>query len=98
MPVTFDPEQAETRVMHDLVDFAGADVLEVGCGDGRLTLRYANRARLVLALDPDAAEIERARASLPEQLCHTVTFQVADVTSLVLPPAAFDVAVLSYSL
>ena len=98
MAVVIDPEQAETRVIHELIDFSGTDVLEVGCGDGRLTWRYADRTRSVLALDPDAAAIGRARASLPEALRHTVTFQVADIRSMDLPPAAFDVVVFSYSL
>ena len=98
MAVALDPEHAETRAIHDLIDFSGTDVLEVGCGDGRLTWRYADRTRSVLALDLDAAAIKQARASLPEPLQHTVTFQVADITSVKLPPAAFDVVVFSYSL
>lgn len=98
MAVLRDPEQAETRAIHELIDFAGADVVEVGCGDGRLTWRYADRTRSVLAFDPDAAAMEHARASLPEQLRHLVTFQVADITSVNVPPGAFDVVVLAWSL
>jgi ubiquinone/menaquinone biosynthesis C-methylase UbiE len=98
MAVEEDPVHTETRVIHDLIDFSGTDVLEVGCGDGRLTGRYADRTRSVLAIDRDAAAIEQARASLPELLWHTVTFQVADITSIKLSPAAFDVVVFSYSL
>jgi 2-polyprenyl-3-methyl-5-hydroxy-6-metoxy-1,4-benzoquinol methylase len=101
MAVLRDPEEAETQAIYELVDFAGADVLEVGCGDGRLTWRYAERTRSVLALDPDPAAIEQARASLahlPEQLRQTVTFQVADITSADLPSEAFDVIVLAWSL
>ncbi len=89
MAVADHPEHAETRVIHDLIDFSGTDVLEVGCGDGRVTWRYAERTRSVLALDPDAAAIEQARASLadlPEPLRHTVAFQVADITTVDLPP------------
>ena len=37
MAARFDPEQVETRVIHDLVDFDGKDVLEIGCGDGWVT-------------------------------------------------------------
>ena len=98
MAVVIDPEQAETRVIHELIDFSGTDVLEVGCGDGRLTWRYADRTRSVLALDLDAAAIERARASLPEPLRRTVTFQVADILTVELAPATFDVVVFSHSL
>ncbi|HEV2461547.1 MAG TPA: class I SAM-dependent methyltransferase [Ktedonobacterales bacterium] len=101
MTVLRDPEQAETGVIHELINFIGADVLEVGCGDGRLTWRYAERTRSVLALDPDADAVEQARAGLaelPERLRHKVAFQVADITSADLPSEAFDVVVLAWSL
>jgi 2-polyprenyl-3-methyl-5-hydroxy-6-metoxy-1,4-benzoquinol methylase len=101
MAVLRDPEEGETRAIHELVEFAGADVLEVGCGDGRLTWRYAERTRSVLALDPDAAAIEQARASLaalPDHWRHMVTFQVADITSVDPPSEVFDVVVLASSL
>lgn len=101
MAVLRDPEQAETRAIHELVEFSDRDVLEVGCGDGRLTWRYADRTRSVLALDPDAAAIEQARAhldDLPEERRPRVIFQVADITHEALPAAAFDVALLAWSL
>ena len=101
LAVRRDPEEAETRTIHELVAFAGVDVLEVGCGDGRLTWRYVERTRSVLALDPDAAAIEQARASLanlPDQLRHGVAFQAADITNVDLPAEAFDVVVLASSL
>ena len=39
MPVLLDPEEAETRVLHALIDFTGTDVLEIGCGDGEWCFR-----------------------------------------------------------
>src|SRR5258708_8190640 len=90
MAVLRDPEQAETRAIHRLIDFWGADVLEVGCGDGRLTWRYAERTRSVLALDPATAAIEHARASLPDQWRPAVTLPVSDMTRGDLPRAAVD--------
>ncbi|HLY30882.1 MAG TPA: class I SAM-dependent methyltransferase [Ktedonobacterales bacterium] len=98
MSVLLDPEETETRVIHALVDFTNADVLDVGCGDGRLTWRFAERAHSVLGIDPLAASIEKARASVPARLRARVTFQVADVTTAELPQSAFDRVVLSWSL
>lgn len=98
MTASIDPEGSEVRVIHELVDFTEADVLEVGCGDGRLTWRYADQARSVLAIDPDPVKIERARASTPPSLRSTVRFVTADVTELDLSPSAHDVAVLAHSL
>jgi 2-polyprenyl-3-methyl-5-hydroxy-6-metoxy-1,4-benzoquinol methylase len=98
MPIALDPEHAETRAMHTLVDFTGADVLEVGCGEGRLTWRFAEQARTVLALDPEASAIATAQASCPAPLRQKVTFQMADITTVELEPAAYSVVVLSWSL
>jgi ubiquinone/menaquinone biosynthesis C-methylase UbiE len=98
MGYVIDPEGNETRVIHDLIDFRGRDVLEVGCGDGRLTWRYAGQARSVLALDPNAERVEQAIAAIPAALMPTVAFQMADIAEASVPSEAFDVAVLSWSL
>lgn len=98
MPVLLDPEEAETRILHALLDFTGKEVLEIGCGDGRMTWRFASSARSVLALDPVAQSIAEAQtvAAIPSQ--SNVTFQVGDITTATLPHAAFDVAIFSWSL
>jgi ubiquinone/menaquinone biosynthesis C-methylase UbiE len=96
--VLLDSEEAETRAIHELIDFTNRDVLDVGCGDGRLTWRFAEPTHSVLGLDPIAESIATARASVPAGLQAKVSFQVADITTTDLPPAAFDVVVLSWSL
>jgi ubiquinone/menaquinone biosynthesis C-methylase UbiE len=93
-----DPEGVETRVIHDLISFHGKDVLEIGCGDGRLTWRYAGHTASVLALDPDETRITAAREGTPAALRSIVEFQVGDIVTFDLPEAAFDVAVFSWSL
>jgi 2-polyprenyl-3-methyl-5-hydroxy-6-metoxy-1,4-benzoquinol methylase len=98
MTMLHDPEQAETRAVHDLVSFSGADVLEVGCGDGRLTWRFAEQARTVLAQDPKAEAIATAQENCPPALRQKVTFQTADITTATLDPAEYDIVVLSWSL
>jgi ubiquinone/menaquinone biosynthesis C-methylase UbiE len=98
MTALLDPEEAETRVIHDLIDFADKAVLDVGCGDGRMTWRFAEQTRSVLGLDPVTSSIEQAHLDIPAHLRSKVTFQVADITSAQLPPAAFDVVALSWSL
>ncbi|MEX2623930.1 MAG: class I SAM-dependent methyltransferase [Acidimicrobiia bacterium] len=95
---SIDPEGTEIEVIHELVDFSGKKVLEVGCGDGRMTRRYADRAALVLALDPNAEKIEGAIDSTPEPLRSKVRFRVADIADAELAQQAFDVAILSHSL
>ena len=75
MTVRVDPENNETRALLDLIDFTGKRVLEVGCGDGRLTWRYADWAEHVIAIDPKVDAIQHARENLPEELKGRVEFQ-----------------------
>lgn len=98
MAVLLDPEEAETRVIHTLVDFAGKDALDVGCGDGRMTWRFAAHTHSTLGIDPGAESIATAQATTPTALRSKVSFQVGDIITADLPRAAFDVVALSWSL
>lgn len=98
MSYVIDPQGVETRVIKDLVDFDGLRVLEVGCGDGRMTWRFAEKAASVLALDVDQEKIEAARRATPDDLRSKVRFETTDITEEKLAGDSFDAAVLSYSL
>ena len=98
MGYILDPEQQELRALDDLVDFAGKDVLEPGCGDGRLTWRYAPRAASVLAIDPDAGAVEKARRQAPAGTSANVAFRVGDLFATDLPRSASDVVLFSGTL
>jgi ubiquinone/menaquinone biosynthesis C-methylase UbiE len=93
-----DPSGTEARALEALGDFEGKRVLEVGCGDGRLTLLYAERAAEVLGIDTEEESIREARGALPDRLRDRVEFRVADVQALDVPRQKFDIAFLSWSL
>lgn len=93
-----DPGGAETAALALLGGLEGARVLELGCGDGRLTYRYAPWTRSVLAIDPDEEAIASARRDLAAALAGRVRFKVGDAVGLEQPPAAFDAVFLSHSL
>jgi 2-polyprenyl-3-methyl-5-hydroxy-6-metoxy-1,4-benzoquinol methylase len=92
-----DPEGSEAGVLGRTADFTSARVLEVGCGDGRLTWLYAPRAESVLGLDPDEEQIAVARSATPPELSDRVQFEVGEAEDL-SRTAVFDVAFLSWSL
>jgi ubiquinone/menaquinone biosynthesis C-methylase UbiE len=73
-------------------------VLEVGCGDGRLTLGIAERAVSVFAFDPDEEAIAAARENLPGELSDRVTYRVASATAIEIPHSAYDIVLFSWSL
>jgi 2-polyprenyl-3-methyl-5-hydroxy-6-metoxy-1,4-benzoquinol methylase len=98
MPGVLDPEASHLAALRRLQDFTGARVIEVGCGDGRLTLGIAEQATSVLAFDPDEAAVATARAALPRALAGRVTYQVASATDIAITASSCDVVVFSWTL
>ena len=100
MTIRVDPENNEPRALFDLIDFNGQRVLEIGCGDGRLTWRYADRAAHITAIDPFERSIVRARENLPEQLRSRVKFRhiAFDDFAVESRSSTFDITILSWSL
>lgn len=100
MSIKADSDYGETRALFDVVNFRGHHVLEIGCGDGRLTWLYADQAARVTAIDPSAEQIAVAKNSLPNHLRSQVDFQVAAFEDFAAAGASsvFDIAILSYSL
>jgi 2-polyprenyl-3-methyl-5-hydroxy-6-metoxy-1,4-benzoquinol methylase len=98
MAVLLDPEDTELKALHDYADFAGKRVLEIGCGDGRLTWRYADRTASIVAIDPKAEDIEAALVDCPDELRARIDFRVTRLEELEFPAEKFDLALLSWSL
>jgi ubiquinone/menaquinone biosynthesis C-methylase UbiE len=95
---TIDPDGVEIMTIEELVDLQGLRVLEIGAGDGRLTLAIARAAESVFAFDSDADAIRKARAETPKALRRRIRFEVADAAELELPKSEFDLALFSWSL
>ena len=98
MTPVFDPEGAHLAALNRLGDFGDQRVLELGCGDGRLTLGIARDAAHVFAVDPDTEAVERARNALPAELADRVTYVVASGKEIEIKPHSFDLVVFSWSL
>jgi ubiquinone/menaquinone biosynthesis C-methylase UbiE len=66
--------------------------LEVGCGDGLLARRLAERCGMVTAIDRDARMIALARSRPPTAEPGPVTFVEADFLAYPVAEASFDFA------
>jgi 2-polyprenyl-3-methyl-5-hydroxy-6-metoxy-1,4-benzoquinol methylase len=85
----------ESRRIDALVPLDGARVLDVGCGEGRLTGFAARRAAGVYAFDPNAERLEKARAAADAE---RVRFGVHGAEALDVERESFDVALCGWSL
>jgi 2-polyprenyl-3-methyl-5-hydroxy-6-metoxy-1,4-benzoquinol methylase len=93
-----DPEGAHLAALQRLVDLRGQRVLELGCGEGRLTVPIAREAAQLLAFDTDADAVERARRSLPSELADRVAYRVASGKTIEVERHSFDLTVFSWAL
>jgi ubiquinone/menaquinone biosynthesis C-methylase UbiE len=93
-----DAQGVEPAAVLEVAEFDGLRVLEVGCGEGRLTRFVASRAREVYAFDPDGARVRTAQAALAPDLRKRVSFEVHDADALDVERRRFDLALCGWSL
>jgi ubiquinone/menaquinone biosynthesis C-methylase UbiE len=92
-----DPEGNETKYLHRFAEPSGKTILEVGCGDGRLTWRYAKDARRVAAIDLERADLRVAVIERPSDLENRAAFLQANSLHLPLARKSFDLAIFAWS-
>jgi ubiquinone/menaquinone biosynthesis C-methylase UbiE len=93
-----DAKGVEPAAINEVAELDGLRVLEVGCGEGRLTRFAASRAGEVYAFDPDGARVRTAEAALAPELRKRVSFGVHDADALDVERQRFDLALCGWSL
>ena len=98
MTLQRDPERNESKHLHGFADFTNKRVLEVGCGEGRMTWQYARATHTTVGLDPDLEALRIAKVDGPYDLQNKVHFACAASEYLPFSKETFDIAVLAWSL
>ena len=99
MTLTMDPAGDETRALEKATEWTGKRVLEIGCGEGRLTLRLASLGPAgIVAIDPDPDSIKSARKALPASEKHRINYRMGQAQNLKYKPGTFDTVVFSWAL
>jgi len=98
MSLQKDTDHNEGKFLHKFVDLKDKDVLEIGCGEGRLTWQYASETRFTAAIDLDRDSLRVARVDCPSDLKDKVHLARADSIHLPFAKEKFDIAILAWSL
>ncbi|MCC6299245.1 MAG: class I SAM-dependent methyltransferase [Anaerolineales bacterium] len=97
MTMQKDAEGAENKFLHDFADFRHKRVLEIGCGEGRLTRQFAHASSLTVGLDTDPDALRVALIDSPHDSKHKVTFTRAQAEHLPFSKNKFDLAIFAWS-
>ena len=89
-----DPTNQYIATILSQCDLDGKELLETGCGKGRITRDLVKHAKRVVATDPDAAALETARAAI---VADNVEFMLAPTGVPDLPTGSFDVVIYTLS-
>lgn len=76
----------------------GAQVVDLGCGTGQISLPLALRGAQVLAVDVSSAMIRRLQSEASEHGATSLDGLALPIEELVLPPGSVDLVVSSYAL
>jgi ubiquinone/menaquinone biosynthesis C-methylase UbiE len=98
MTLQRDAEQNEIHHLRKAADFRGKRVLEIGCGEGRMTWQYAKWAKWTVALDADHDSLRVAKVDRPYDLEEKVHLTCVDSHDLPFSKEKFDIAILAWSL
>lgn len=93
-----DPERAERRFLQPYLPQPQDRVLDIGCGDGRLTWLFACTAACAAGIDIDLEELGKAPGARPEAVSARVCFAAAASEAMPFASESFDLAFFTWSL
>lgn len=91
-----DPPMA--ALLYVIGDVAARSVLDLACGQGRLSRELARRGAQVTGVDISLAMLERARAREAQQPFHITYLHANAASQIALPDDAFDAVTCSFGL
>lgn len=93
-----DPENIEQAYLQQYLAKLSGSVLDIGCGNGRLTRSLAGNARHIVGIDLDIEELQIAQKTLGKADSKKVCFTAAQGELMSFAKEVFSQAIFSWSL
>ncbi len=97
MAIRGDVAGIEKQFLLDMLPLEGGRVLEIGCGDGRLTWQYAELADRVVGIDVTRGSLTEGIEARPEGLRESVDIVLASSVELPFATDSFHHALFAWS-
>jgi 2-polyprenyl-3-methyl-5-hydroxy-6-metoxy-1,4-benzoquinol methylase len=81
------------KIVSRFVDFSQGKILDIGCGEGGITIAFAKCETDVCSVDIDRKRVYRSKVRAHEEGCAYVNFVIADGLQLPFRDGAFDVVI-----
>jgi ubiquinone/menaquinone biosynthesis C-methylase UbiE len=92
-----DPENTERSFLQRHTSQPRGNVLDIGCGDGRLTWLFAGGAGFVVGTDIDMDDLRNAKSKPSEAVSAKVCFAAAEGEAIPFVNELFNLAIFSWS-
>jgi len=97
MAIIKDAAGTEKKQIHKFVNFKDKRVLEIGCGEGRLTWKYASATHLILGVDSDRNALRVALVDSPTAIKSKLILINSSAEQLPFKSNSFDLAIFAWS-
>jgi ubiquinone/menaquinone biosynthesis C-methylase UbiE len=92
-----DPDKEEAKTISSF-NCEGKEILEIGCGNGRLSLLLADKAKSFVGIDPDRKAIAAADKKVTKNFRDKTSFEVGRSSKLRFDDDSFDIVFMGMSL
>lgn len=88
---SYDSKTDERTLKHNMFDFIGKEIVDIGSGTGESTFYFAKYAKSVIGVEPEKSMNEEAKRKAKEMGIQNVSFVEGKAQSIPLPDNSADI-------
>lgn len=92
----YDPNQSELKAISKIASLKNKAVLDLCCGNGRLSFPLARKAKQVIGIDSDKKIIKLCKKKLLASKAKNLSFKLMNAKKLSFPKNFFDIVLIAW--